>query len=532
MAEKKFSCIKQVTRTVQIPLPATFISNEISGIAEILESWKCQYSKQLQGVVVSYKHYSLSSSGFITPNKPFVYYNVKGTFDLFCPKVGDIVKGKIYKIFKEHIVCHIEDTINGSIHLSSDSSKELAPFICLNREILFEILSFSFDRNMVLSVKGKITRKCIQLMRELFPPQTFSNLVDTPELSNNTDEGIGSSNESADDGLLNHTFDGSKINDDDVNFKKPLSSYTKSKKKSSKRPKRDSESSSMDTSDVSTSDEKPKKKKKHNDKSNSDVGNYLNANNLSSDTVSCDTLIQNFSSFNHSEILEALKEEETTFEDNTRVKKHKKKQKRDLSPSLIGEPNNRTFSGDISSLDLNTSAGFETAKFSKKRKRESESSFMDTSEQSTADEMPKKKKKCKDKTVPLEEKEVKNELPDMPDDETITAALLSLKREISSPVKTSDNFVPGSKMKKKSKDKKSKEKDKSKKKKGKVLASGAVLKKDKKSQKKGSKKNKLDGEQSKKHKKSKSHKKDKSDKKKRKGSSKNKVSDVIKSEID
>ncbi|CAL1297829.1 unnamed protein product [Larinioides sclopetarius] len=530
MAEKNFSCIKQVVKTVQIPLPSTFISNEICGITEILDSWKRQYSKQLQGVVVNYRNLSLSPNGFLVPNKPFVYYNVKATFDLFCPKIGDIVKGEIQHISKEHILCLIEGTISVSIHLSSDSPIELAPFICLNREILFEISSLKFDTKMILNVKGKITRKCIQLMKEFFPPPTFNSLVDTPEVSNNTDEGIGTSSESADDGLLNHAFDAPKINDD-ANFKKPFSSSTKSKKKS-KRPKSDSESSSMDTSEVLTSDEKPKKKKKkHNEKSYPYVENYSNANNVSSNTVSSDTLIQDFSSLNHSEILEALKEEDLPFTDNTCVKKHKKKHKRDSSPSLIGEPTkscNQTLSLDMSSLDINNSVGFEMPKVSKKRKRESESSFMDTSEQSTADEMP--KKKHKDRAVPHIEKEIKNELLGMPDDDTVIATVLSLKKEISSPVKMSNNYVPENK--KKSKDKKSKGKDKSKKKKGKVLASGSVLKKDKKSQKKGSKKNKLDDKQSKKHKKSKSHKKDKSDKKKKKNSSKNKASNVIKSEID
>ncbi|KAF8771793.1 glutamic acid-rich protein-like [Argiope bruennichi] len=602
MAEREFSCIKQVVRTVQIPLPATFISNEIAGITEILESWKRQYKKQLQGVVVNYRNLSLSSpTGFIAPNKPFVYYNVKATFDLFCPKLGDIVKGKINRISKEHIGCLIEETINATIHLSKDSPQDLSPFINIDQEILFEISSFNYERKMI-RVTGKITPKCIQLMRDLFPSQACNSLVDNPEISNNTDEGIGTSNESADDGVLNRNSDESKINSNDVNFKKPFSRDIKSKKQSSKRSKSDSESSSNDSSDISSSDEKPKKKykvskksksessskdssdisssdekpkkkkKKYSDKTSQDMGDHLNINSLSN-VVSSDTLIENFSNFNQNGSLKVLKEEVSSDEDNTHDKKHKKKQRQDSSPSLVEESNNPILNGGVS--DLDKSAINKIDKLSKKRKRESESSLIDTSELSTADEMPKKKKKRKDKSVSLLEKEIKEALLNMPIDDISRAKLsniveihkkkkkhkdksipapvlengnrnelvedpdeniatiLSLKREIFSPVRTIDNIVPEIKDKKKNKDKKTKEKKRSKKKKGKVLGSGAVLKKDRKSHKKGPKKNKLDGEQSKKHKKSKSHKKDKSEKKKKKDNSKSKkVSDNIKSEID
>lgn len=230
MNSEEFSCIKQVVKTVQLSLPLMYISNEFAGITGVLDSWRRQYVKQLQGIVVSYRNVSLTSRyGAVSTQRSYVIYNVKATFDLFCPNIGDIVKGKINRISKEHIGCLIQETINVNIHLPRNSPSGLSKYIYLDREILFEISHFSCEPK-VIRVTGDITAKCIELMNDLFPAVEEDVVNSQSGDENNTsDREVGGINLS----MLN-------------SVKK-----AEGKSKKSKKRKRESESSALESTEES-----------------------------------------------------------------------------------------------------------------------------------------------------------------------------------------------------------------------------------------------------------------------------------------
>ncbi|KFM60895.1 DNA-directed RNA polymerase I subunit RPA43, partial [Stegodyphus mimosarum] len=169
MDDDKFSCIKQVHKTVHISVPSAFISNEVSGITEILDSWKRQYVKQLQGVVVGYRNVSLASrANVFVVDQSAEHCYVTAVFYLFCPNIGTIVKGTINRISRDHIGCLIHDTVNVTVHLSDESYEDISRFMYLNSTILFQITHYDFARK-VIRVEGEITPECIRLMETLYP---------------------------------------------------------------------------------------------------------------------------------------------------------------------------------------------------------------------------------------------------------------------------------------------------------------------------------------------------------------------------
>lgn len=166
MVDDNFSCIKEVTKTVHIALPTACISNEISGICDVLETWKRQYIQQLQGIVVGYKNVSLSTiRGFVKSDCPVVHYDVKATFELFNPTAGSILKGKINRVNQDHIGCLVHNTINVTIARPNELLGDLSNFIILDRIILFQITRLDF-KGKIIRVRGKITQECVDLMKE------------------------------------------------------------------------------------------------------------------------------------------------------------------------------------------------------------------------------------------------------------------------------------------------------------------------------------------------------------------------------
>ncbi|XP_035232638.1 DNA-directed RNA polymerase I subunit RPA43-like [Stegodyphus dumicola] len=201
MDDDKFSCIKQVHKSVHISVPSAFISNEVSGITEILDSWKRQYVKQLQGVVVGYRNVSLASrANVFVVDQPAEHCYVTAVFYLFCPNIGTIVKGTINRISRDHIGCLIHDTINVTIHLSDESYEDISRFMYLNSTILFQITHYDFARK-IIRVEGEITPECIRLMETMYPESVQNSNKSSLKYLDNQQE-LGTSN--------NHNFQSKK----------------------------------------------------------------------------------------------------------------------------------------------------------------------------------------------------------------------------------------------------------------------------------------------------------------------------------
>lgn len=178
MMNEDFSCVKDVTKIVNLTLPFMYNTNEISGICDTLESWKRQHVKQLQGVVVGYKNVSLTSKrGYLKLDLPVIYCNVKATFELFYPTIGSIIKGKINRISQDYIGCLVHDTINVTVHQTADLASDISKFIALDRFILFQITHINF-KSKFIHVKGKITEECVTLMKE---SGLLSDDIDVPD---------------------------------------------------------------------------------------------------------------------------------------------------------------------------------------------------------------------------------------------------------------------------------------------------------------------------------------------------------------
>ncbi|GFV37266.1 s1 motif domain-containing protein [Trichonephila clavipes] len=469
--DEEFSCIKQVKKTVQLPVPLSFVTNEITGISEILDSWKRQYVKSLHGIVVDYKNASLASrTGFIGINNPFIYYNVTATFDLFCPNIGDIVKGRINRISREHIGCLIQGTINVTIHLSRNSTTELSQFLNLNREILFEISHFDYERKMI-RVTGQITPRVIQLMKDLFPPHTS---VTSTHVQYNFDDETGSNRENPDDSLFDPLTD-SSLNQNNIELSDvksevlPNNSLIKIKKsKKTKNDKWESEPSIF--SEISSMSESSDEETEIKNKS---------MPNQSSNSHQYNSLVENFSSMN-SNVLESVKKE-VSPEKEIQDKGHGKKRKRESSLSESVNKKKKKRRKDkidkINGLTIDSSGNVYLTDVKKHIKEEVSSSVQ-----------------------PISTTEEKK---------SVTSTNLSDKLKIEKKKKKHKGNKSGVSKKNSSK------KNKLKKKKSKVSASGNVLKKDKKS---------------KKHKGTKSHKKTKS-KGKKPHSPKKKKPSAIKSEV-
>lgn len=176
--DDSFSCIKEVVKCIHIPLPSFYIGKEIKGVTEVLDSWKRQYKSELKGILVNYKNVSVKVDGSrsLVIDKPFARYFVTATFQLFCPNIGSIVKGKVNRISHDYIGCLIHNTINATIKRLKNPS-EINKFVALENMILFKVTCFDFFRRAI-RVKGEITEECVNLMKELPEFQMQSDIFE------------------------------------------------------------------------------------------------------------------------------------------------------------------------------------------------------------------------------------------------------------------------------------------------------------------------------------------------------------------
>lgn len=401
MVEEIFSCIKELTRVVHVALPSLYISNEIAGVSDILESWKRQYITQLQGVVVSYKNVSLmTNSGFIVIDKPFIHYDVKATFELFCPSIGSIVKGKINRVSYDYVGCLVHNTINVAIKLSDNSADKLSKFLVLDRMILFAITCFDFHRK-VIRVKGEITDECIKLMNETpsFSTQNnvFRNNQSTYYSSDLSDDDMScdvkkkleenndatfedSSSQSqsltalnipvqkSDLGIFNvdHLTASTGVfstSHDSDSSQSQSDSQNKSKIDHDETVKEETDSEAMDVDIVSDSKSPPKQKKKHKDKkskrksSKSHSDNHVSKSSNKKKKDKTESLINN----------KLSKSSISNIETSSAIKSHKKKKstkkiKNPLTNPLISipclSPLKKNQSDSLIKEELTTDSGY------------------------------------------------------------------------------------------------------------------------------------------------------------------------------
>ncbi|KAG8186380.1 hypothetical protein JTE90_026798 [Oedothorax gibbosus] len=477
MDPEKFSCIRTVDKTVKIPLWDMYTTTEYKGIEAALDKWKRQYEKQVGGIVVNYKNISIPSRlGFHSDRGSYAIYHVKATFDIFCPKVGEIVKGKINRVSSEHIGCLIAETINVSIRLPRDAPCGLSKYIYLDREILFEIRSFSC-KPRALCVNGEITATCIELMDEYYPVADEFSYEPTSQ-----------------------AVFGDVPSDGDQQVNLAILGTDRKKKKGKKRGRDETEENATDSPRV-------KKIKKDLDLTNSQEEG-------TSSTATPKKGKKKKSSMNSpkpkksKKSLIAANGPETAQEDgdtsSTDTSKKLKKEGSTDSPKVkkIQQPQEE-------------SSSFDTPKKAKKKKSSSTDSLKVSQEDSSSTESAKKivskstdsSQESESSSTESDKKETKKSSNKKAKKKASKSAEspTKIKKEMSSTEDEGSKKKGKKKLKKKSKES-AKDKKKSSKKKGKITASGDILKKDKKKSKKSSK---TDDKSKKKSKKDKSEKKKK-----------------------
>lgn len=364
MVNDNFSCIKEVTKTVHIALPTPCTSNEISGICDVLETWKRQYIQQLKAIVVSFRNVSLTSArGYINLDCPVVHHDVKATFELFYPTVGSILKGKINRVCHDYIGCLVHNTINVTIdNRPQELSSDIANFIALDRFILFEITRLDYKRK-IIRVTGKITQKCIDLMKESGMFDVTNHEFDSSTTNSNENVTKQARHIIYSDEENNSVFSDKTASD--TNLCPSLdasSSETVISNKAKKMKKKKPESGDSGSS--------PKKKHKTKERSVSNELHSKNEINLFEQTDQSNCVTPDF---------------EQTSNKKKKHKKHSNKLNDNIvSQDLFGDFS-YSFPIDIDSIKREP---VDENKKTKKRKRES----VDT------DSLPKKKKKTKDES--------------------------------------------------------------------------------------------------------------------------------------
>ncbi|XP_076332564.1 RNA polymerase I subunit F [Tachypleus tridentatus] len=171
----KFSCVKHIRKSIHIPLSPVYIGDEVKGVLHLLNCWKRQYIKSLQGVLIGFQNISfVQSQGLIITDQPFIHLDVAADFYVFQPVVGSIIRGKINRLSPEHVGCVALGCINVSIQLTRCLSPELIPYLRVGQEVFLKVSSIDFQRK-ILHIGGKITNECIQFMKDIDPhPQVVN----------------------------------------------------------------------------------------------------------------------------------------------------------------------------------------------------------------------------------------------------------------------------------------------------------------------------------------------------------------------
>lgn len=110
------SCFKRVQVKKRMSLSPSYIGKVSEGVLEHLNSDILQYSKELEGVILSYSNPVVQQRlGCIHDEQPRIHFDLHVTYCLFAPKVGDVLRGKVNKLGEDHVGCLVNDCFNASV---------------------------------------------------------------------------------------------------------------------------------------------------------------------------------------------------------------------------------------------------------------------------------------------------------------------------------------------------------------------------------------------------------------------------------
>ncbi|KAK3102943.1 hypothetical protein FSP39_015146 [Pinctada imbricata] len=151
------SCFESVTACKHIVLSPKYLGSVKDGIINQLEAEKNVFSDLLEGAVIAYDNIKLkSSSGAIVNEESHVHFDIQADFIVFRPFVGAKLKGKVNRIFKQHVVCLVHDSFNAPIHKPKGQTGGWEGSNLTVGEIITFTVTNVYINNGVLSMRGEL----------------------------------------------------------------------------------------------------------------------------------------------------------------------------------------------------------------------------------------------------------------------------------------------------------------------------------------------------------------------------------------
>eukprot|EP00043_Microstomoeca_roanoka_P015812 m.158630 g.158630 ORF g.158630 m.158630 type:complete len:163 (-) comp16335_c8_seq4:398-886(-) len=111
---------KKVVQRISLRMFPSQLRSPEEGIHESVQALLDLYNTDMNGVPVSYSSIKLKDTvAAIHEDVPVLHVQAKVVFQVFCPKVGDILEGIVNKLTVDHIGVLIFDKFNASIPSSS-----------------------------------------------------------------------------------------------------------------------------------------------------------------------------------------------------------------------------------------------------------------------------------------------------------------------------------------------------------------------------------------------------------------------------
>ncbi|XP_026279766.1 nucleolar protein dao-5 [Frankliniella occidentalis] len=159
LASSSDSRIYLVHEKIPVVLQPFHLQDLKSAVRDLLNTSIGSYHKSLNGIILSYKHLKvISKSASVAAETSGVVVTIQADFFVFRPEVGNVLKGIVNKISKDHVGVLLYQRFNISCPRPSSESRSekwLGNQVSMQQEVTFKVKEANFSGTLPF-LKGKL----------------------------------------------------------------------------------------------------------------------------------------------------------------------------------------------------------------------------------------------------------------------------------------------------------------------------------------------------------------------------------------
>lgn len=172
------SCVCLKTCKHHLALHPYHLNDLVNSVKDVLNRHLSKYMPELEGILCGYKNIKLLNElGTISDDSCYIHVDIEADFFIFKPIIGQMLKGVVKKMTKDHVGCLVHNLFNVSLPLSRQ--KEFIEYLGVDTEVQFRIKTTNFDGRLPY-IRGEI----IEILTEgIIKPKKiiFDDSIDAEE---------------------------------------------------------------------------------------------------------------------------------------------------------------------------------------------------------------------------------------------------------------------------------------------------------------------------------------------------------------